>query len=246
MTSALLPTHRPEFYERLRRGEEVVVAAMAGTDSLCHAKQQIGHAGEMHDRVYRVRTGWLCRTRPLDDGRRQIVLLFLPGEFCCLKCMLLTQSPEEVECVTKATVNWIGADELLMLADADRDVALWVIFQLSEEERRLHNRIVALGRGKAEERLAAFFLDLRARIRLLKLGDGTSFNMYFTQRQLADLVGLTEVHINRVLRQLRQSGIMTVKRSGAIIHDLPALQRIGAPMLDTFERNAAARHYGSA
>jgi CRP-like cAMP-binding protein len=102
----------------------------------------------------------------------------------------------------------------------------------------LHNWVIALGRGTAEERLATFFLELRARSLHLNLGSGRSFSVHLTQPQIADYLGLTPVHVNRTLREFRERGIMLLKGRVAVTQDLAALRRIAAPMLDVFELSA--------
>jgi CRP/FNR family transcriptional regulator len=233
------PLHRPEHYDRLRRGEAMIFAAMAENQLLCRRGQHIFRISERHDLVYRVRTGWLCRTRILEDGRRQCIILFLPGELCAVQCSLFSQQPDTVECLTEATLECIEQERLQALADEHPDVALRLMLQLAEEQRRLHNWVVALGRGTAEERLAAFFLELRARSLHLNLGSGRSFSVHLTQPQLADHVGLTPVHVNRTLREFRERGIMLLKGRVAIINDAAALRRIAAPMLDVYDLTAA-------
>ena len=79
------------------------------------------------------------------------------------------------------------------------------MFQLAEDERRLHNWVTALGKGHADERIATLLLDLRGRLHAQAgLANGDGFYIPMTQQEMADHLGLTLVHVNRVLRRLRE------------------------------------------
>jgi CRP-like cAMP-binding protein len=232
------PLHRPELYEQLALGDRALLHAMAqhGETKVVSAHTRIIGSGEAHDRVYRVRTGWLMRTRSLEDGRRQIIGLFLPGDLVGLKCMLLRRQPDAVESLSEASLDSLDQANFRLFATTHADIALRVMFMLAEDERRLHNWVTALGRGSAEERLATMLLDLRLRLRRVGLAPRNSFRLPLTQQQIGDHLGITVVHVNRVLKHLRELGLVTIRNGTAAIRDLAGLERIARPMLDIFER----------
>jgi CRP/FNR family transcriptional regulator, anaerobic regulatory protein len=229
--TAMYPLYRPELYERLKHGETEMLRLLMGEQQLFQAGDAVIRAGEPHDFVYRIRTGWAARVRTLPDGRRQILTIYLPGDLCGVKCMVMTRQPDGTECLTPVTANRAPQQEIRRLANQDPDVALRLMYQLAEDERRLDNWIASLGRGDAEERLATFLVEVRARLRRLGLAQA-SFSMPLTQQQIGDHLGLTVVHINRVLRRFRESGVVTLTKRNVIVHDLGKLAEIAAPMLD--------------
>jgi CRP/FNR family transcriptional regulator len=107
------------------------------------------------------------------------------------------------------------------------------MWQLAEDERRLHNSVTLFGRGSALERISAVLLDLQARLVLL---GGESSSVSIRQQDLADYVGLTLVHVNRTLRSLREQGALATQNGGISLRDVTALHRHAKPMLDIFER----------
>jgi DNA-binding transcriptional regulator LsrR (DeoR family) len=115
-----------------------------------------------------------------------------------------------------------------------------------EEERRLHNWIVGLGQGGADERTAMLLLDLRAR--LITSGamaaGSLSYSLPLTQAQLGDFLGLTAAHVNRVLRTLREEGVVTVRDGLVTIDSLEQLVQRAYPLLDAYER-ASSVYVGS-
>jgi CRP/FNR family transcriptional regulator, anaerobic regulatory protein len=127
----------------------------------------------------------------------------------------------------------------------DSDIATRCIWQVMEEERRLHSWIDGLGQGSAEERLALLLIDFRGRLALSGsiAADSLTFEMPLTQSQLADHLGITAVHVNRVLRAFRERGIATVRDGHVTIADLDELTRRASPLLDAHQR--ATSEYGS-
>ena len=83
------------------------------------------------------------------------------------------------------------------------------MFQLSDNERQVHNWLAALGRGRADQRIATLLLDLHGRLYRTGPANGDGFSIPITQDQIADHLELTRVHVNRVLRRLSDAGIAT-------------------------------------
>jgi CRP-like cAMP-binding protein len=233
------PLFRPELRERLHRGEQILFRALTASEpQLFQAGNTITPAGAAHDLVYRIRTGWAARVRNIPDGRRQILTIYLAGDLCGIKCTLMARQPDAIECLTPVTANRAPQKEIRRLADQDPDVALRLMYQLAEDDRRLDNWIASLGRGNAEERLATFIIELRARLRGLGLAQ-RSFSLPLTQQQISDHLGLTVVHVNRILRRFRESGILRLTRQNVFVQDAAKLAEIAAPMLDAPQRTAA-------
>jgi CRP/FNR family transcriptional regulator, anaerobic regulatory protein len=111
-----------------------------------------------------------------------------------------------------------------------------------EEERRLHSWVTGLGQGTAEERVALLLIDFRGRLVLSGTipEDSLTYSMPLTQSQLADHLGITPVHVNRVLKTYREAGIVTVRDGCVSIADLDALAQHAAPLLDVNERGRTA------
>jgi CRP-like cAMP-binding protein len=192
--------------------------------------------GEESGTVYQLESGWVARTRLIEDGRRQIMSVFLAGDLMGLRTMLLTRQPDTIECLTDASVRAVDHKRLLELAGQDQAVGVRVMFQLAEDERRLHNWVAALGQGVADERIATLLLDLRGRLHQAGLANDQGFEMPMTQQEIGDHLGLTVVHVNRVLRRLREAEIVTVQRGGVKVNDVARLSRLATPLQDIYER----------
>ena len=238
--SARFALHRPEFLDALLRGEEKIVRLTRRNAHALEAGKTLIEAGTEHPFVYRLREGWAGRMRQLGDGRNQCILIFLPGDLFAVKSMFITRHPDAVKLLSNAIVERVHYQELHRAYVEDSDVASRCIWQVMEEERRLHSWVVGLGQGSAEERLAMLLVDLHGRLGVSGVigPDALTFQMPMTQTQLADYLGLTPVHVNRVLKVFRQEGVVTVRNGTVSIDNLEALAKRAYPLLDTHERTA--------
>jgi len=231
------PLHRPELLDALQRGDALIAAAMGKDRKRFKKGDEIIRTGERCETTCRLESGWVARTRLLDDGRRSIIAVFLPGELFGVKSFLLTEQPDSVHCLSNATVQSIHHDRLRTLFAAEPDVALRIAFQLGEDERRLHNYVIGLGRANAAERIAMMLLEVHGRLSRAGLAAKGAYPCPMTQQDMADFVGLTLVHVNRVLRRLREEGLATVSRGVVQIDDVHGLHKLARPVLDVFERS---------
>lgn len=169
-------------------------------------------------------SGWACRQRVLPDGRRQIFDLLAPGDAIGLAIDPLplsrasTIALTRVETADAARVRAAAADPQAAPALA-RIVALTPAI----EEERLMNHLVRLGRLTAYERVAHLFLELRGRLAAAGLADEERFPLPVTQEVLADALGLSVVHMNRVLQQLRRHQLIEMRGGQVILLDPQAL-----------------------
>ena len=236
--SARFALHRPELLESLERGEKRIAEQMSGSARVYPANHLLIEANADHPFVYRLLRGWAGRIRSLRDGREQCILVFLPGDLFAVKSMFIEKHPDSVQILSTSAVERIHYTELLRVYRDDPDIANRCIWQVIEEERRLHNWVVGLGQGSAEERVAMLMLDFHGRLALSgTIGkEQLTFPMPLTQVQLADHLGITAIHLNRVLRTFREHGILVLRDGDASITDMPRLAKIAAPMLDPYER----------
>jgi CRP/FNR family transcriptional regulator, anaerobic regulatory protein len=240
--SAKFALHRPEFLQPLMRGEGKIASLMHGSAFTMAAGSTLIEAGTEHAYVYRLISGWACRTRLLADGRNQFILIFLPGDLFAVKSMFVKRHPDSVQAVSRIVAERAHYKTLYEAYAADSDVATRCIWQVMEEERRLHSWVVGLGQGSADERLALLLIDFRGRLISSGVIDSSSlvYEMPLTQGQLADHLGITAVHVNRVLRELRDNKIVTVRDGQVTITDLDGLAQRATPLLDTYERTNPA------
>lgn len=224
---------RPEIETLIRQGEAEFLRALEPETLRIGSGGDLMRMGEEHEYIYVVEEGWLARTRTIEDGRRQIMVLFLSGDICGLKTIFLRHQPDSIEALTRASVRRIHYKKACALAQAHFGVALLFAWQLADDERHLHNWTLRLGRANAEERLAALLADMRDRFRLRGIDTDGSIPMPITQQEIADHVGLTLVHVNRVLRRFRERGMVELRHGRAwFLDNAEALDALARPVRD--------------
>lgn len=237
--SARFALHRPELQAALTRGEEKIKALMARSRFNARAKEILIEANTEHRYVYRLVSGWASRSRMLPDARDQCILVFLPGDLFAVKSMFVQRHPDDVLVLADSVLERIDHRDLFAAYCSDAEISARCTWQILEEERRLHSWVTGLGVGSAEERLALLLTDFRGRLAVSGVipRDAQSFELPMTQLQLAQCVGITAVHVNRVLKVFREEGIVTLRDGTVTIQDLERLAKIAFPLLDTYERH---------
>jgi CRP/FNR family transcriptional regulator, anaerobic regulatory protein len=173
--------------------------------------------------IYRLRAGWACQFHDLANGRRAILDVYLPGDVIGLDGGVHVRPVEEVLTLTTATVETISTEDALVELVADRSIALCIAFLLGWRQRRSDHLLAAISSLDARGRLAMMLLDFYTRLRRRKLISGPNYNLPLSQVQIGNYLGLTVVHINRVLRSLRSERIVDLAKHCVTILDLERL-----------------------
>lgn len=168
--------------------------------------------------------GWGFRSQLLRDGARQITDLIAPGDLCYSSARE-EGLPAPIEACGPARVATLNME--LLPDSARRLLHRGQQIQQDDMIRRLRARLVSLGRRDARSRLAYLMAETHLRLAGLGLTENDGFDWPFTQEHLADILGLTPVHTNRVLGRLRDEGILVVRNRRAAILDVIGLRRVG-------------------
>ncbi|MBC2837654.1 Crp/Fnr family transcriptional regulator [Paragemmobacter straminiformis] len=170
------------------------------------------HQGQTDQSAYVLASGWACSYKILRSGGRQIVDFQIPGDFLGLRSVLFRTSDHNVEPVTPVRASEVTQGELLDAFSRTPRLAAAVLWAASRDEAMVVEHLVNLGRRTAIERMAHFLLELNARLRLVGMADKSGFLCPLSQYLLADALGLSAVHVNRVLRELREEGLVTFQK----------------------------------
>ncbi|UEX78211.1 Crp/Fnr family transcriptional regulator [Spiribacter halobius] len=178
------------------------------------------------DRLFVLCRGWSCSSKLLPDGRRQIVNVQIPGDFVGLRGVLQRMSDRRFEPLLPVEIAEVSAAELREVIRAHPRIGAAVLWAASRDEAMLAERLLSIGRRSPRERLAHFLLELEARLTLVGLTSPGGYHCPLTQQNLADVLGLSAVHVNRVLQELRKQGLLTFQRSRVVFQDREALRRL--------------------
>ena len=181
------------------------------------------HQGQKDQAAYILADGWACSYKLLPDGTRQIVNFEIPGDFLGLRSVLFRTADHNIEPVTPVEASEVRKADLLDVFSNTPRLATAVLWAASRDEAMVVEHLVGLGRRNAAERTAHFMLELGARLRLVGLGTKKGYACPLSQYLLADALGLSAVHVNRVLRELREAGLMTFQKGQVVFDDFDGL-----------------------
>ena len=214
---------------KLQTVAELAEDDLKALDDLCGDAREVGarrhviREGDRPDHVHLVVDGWAARYKLLPDGARQITALLLPGDFCDLHVTILGEMDHSIATLTKAKIAYIPRDRMDALAERPKLTrALW--WATLVDEAVLRAWIVNVGRRDAYEAIGHLVCELYWRLKNVGLAADHSFELPLTQEEFADALGLTPVHVNRVLQRMRSEALISLKRGALEILDYPRLE----------------------
>ncbi|PSK85913.1 CRP-like cAMP-binding protein [Limimaricola soesokkakensis] len=187
------------------------------------AGHDLVHQGQSEQAAYILSSGWVCSYKSQPDGSRQIIDFQIPGDFLGLRSILLHTSDHGIEPIVEIEAAEVLRQDLLDAFARTPRLATAVLWAASRDEAMVVEHLVGLGRRNASERMAHMLLELGARLALVGMGDKSGYDCPLTQYHLADALGLSAVHVNRVLRQLREERLVTFRGGHVTFDDYPRL-----------------------
>jgi CRP-like cAMP-binding protein len=205
------------------------LAALAGLEA---ARRPVAAGVELirewqaGQRAFILQEGWACCHKLLPDGGRQVIDVRVPGDFLGLRSVLLRTADHSSVAVTDVVVAEVPARRMLETFRALPRLGEAILWAASRDEAMVVEHLVGVGRRDALGRAAHFLVELGLRLELAGLGSPAGFACPLNQYVLADVLGLTAIHVNRVLRTLRERGLATFRDGAVVFHDLPRLRAL--------------------
>jgi CRP-like cAMP-binding protein len=170
--------------------------------------------------------GLMCRYKDLSEGQRQITEIHVPGDFVDLHSFTLKHLDHAILTLTRCKVAIVPHANLERITERFPHLTRVLWFTTNLDACIAREGEVSLGRRTAIQRTAHLFCELRIRLSIVGLTDGDHYPLEVTQIELAECLGLTAVHVNRVLKELRERGIMEFRGGRVTILDLAELERV--------------------
>ena len=189
------------------------------------AREDIVNEGDPPRDMRLMLAGWACRYKQMEDGRRQIVGIFLPGDICDLNAFVLREMDHSVGTLTPVTYAEVPRPVLEEVTLGHPRVMLALWWEALVDAAIAREWILNLGQRSAFERIAHLFCEIHLRLRTVGLVRATACDLPVTQADLAEITGLSAVHVNRTLQELRAEGLIVLKGRELRITDLGALMR---------------------
>lgn len=216
-----------EKFTRLSQADKDMLARIGGQRvRRFAAREDIIHEGEKPEYINLINEGWACRYKTLEDGRRQVIAFFLPGDLCDLNVFILKEMDHSIAAVTPVVISEISRaafDEMMMGHPRITQALWWESLVAAAIQREW---TVNLGQRDALERMAHLLCELFIRLEAAGCTSDSSCEFPLTQTELGDTLGMSTVHVNRTLQELRASNLIVLKDRTLTIPNLKALQSV--------------------
>ena len=189
------------------------------------AGEDIIREGEHSNDIHIVLSGMACRYKHLEDGSRQIMAFFVPGDPCDAEIFILDKMDHSIGTLAPSLVASVPGSRMkeLLLSRASISLAFW--WNTLQDEGVLRERILDEGRRDAYQRIGFLIYEMFVRMRAFGVIDDQKFEFPVTQVDLADATGLTPVHVNRMLKQLREENLIAIDGKNWTVLDPAGLRK---------------------
>lgn len=188
------------------------------------AQQDITSEGDRPENVHLVMEGWACRYKLLPNGRRQIMAFLLPGDFCDLHVAILGEMDHSIGTPWGCKVVNIPQRTIHELGQSHHRIMRAMWWATLADEGTLREWLVNMGQRQADRQMAHLFCELLVRLQVVGCADAGSFELPISQNDLAETLGISSVHANRVLQELREKNLVVWQNRRLRIPDVARLE----------------------
>lgn len=198
---------------------------LASFTSTMRAGQDVIREGDRPERVILLLAGWAYRYKVLSNGSRQIVAYLLPGDLCDAHVFILDKMDHSIGLLSDATIASIPREMMMDVTERAPAIARALWWSTMVDEAILRHWLINIGGRDTFDRIAHLFCELWERAVKVGLATSDAFDLPLTQEQLGDTVGVTGVHINRVLQRMRADGMIAFEGKRLTILNMAEMRR---------------------
>jgi CRP-like cAMP-binding protein len=212
-----------ESFEPLHADDRAWLISISNRTREVGADQDLISEGDDPENVLLILDGFAMRYKLTSTGRRQIFAYLIPGDFCDLHVALLKTMDHSIGTLSPCRVAYLSPSIVLEMTERRPALtrALWMCSLV--DGATLREWLVNLGQRSAPHRISHLFCELHERMKAVGLTDDGSFELPLTQSELSDTMGLSVVHVNRSLKELREAGLVSLRNERILI---PNVQRL--------------------
>ncbi len=206
--------------------EERVIRGLIKETRTIGPDKVLVRAGEELNVSLMLLDGWLVRAKDLPSGERQVTEIHVAGDFADLHGFTLKRLDHDVATITESVVGVVPHERLEQMTREHPHLTrvYWLMTNVDASITR--EMALSLGQRSAISRMAHLFCELHVRLGVIGKTDGDSFEFPLTQRELSECLGLTVVHVNRTLQELRRRQIVEAENRRVAILDKRALETL--------------------
>ena len=204
-------------------GELIGLLDLKAVGRTVRAGYELVSEGKPCNSVFLITDGIAIRYRILRDGQRQILNFLFPGDFAGVTSCRFDNALYSVRTLTQTSVAAVPMARLLGLFETHPRLAAGLFWSFSTDTAILAEHLIAIGRRSAVQRIAHLLLELHNRLFSLGLAEARSYRLPLTQEMISDTLGLSIPYVNRVLQQLRNEGLVTIRDQVVMIDNMEEL-----------------------
>ena len=206
--------------------EERVIRGLVAENRKIAAHQFVVRSGVELQHSILLLDGWLARSKDMPSGERQVLEIHLPGDFADLHGFTLKRLDHDVMSLTECVIGLVPHDRLMALTAEHPHLTRVYWLSTNMDAAIAREMALSLGQRSAISRMAHLFCELHTRLGIVGKNFDHSFEFPLTQRELAECLGLTVVHVNRTLQELLRRQIIEAEKRHITILDKVALEAI--------------------
>ncbi|MBM6577664.1 Crp/Fnr family transcriptional regulator [Microvirga sp. SRT01] len=241
--------HRFEEFGRLTLAELEAVKALGDRPTRIQRHHTIRRQGDVADMIYILVEGWVAASMELPGGGRQIVKVHLPGDVLGSPSMCSDHAVETLTALTAGAISAVPLERFGALLDTHPRLAGYFLLSVQRERVALMDQLALMGRSSALAQVAALLLDLADRLLPTGTSAGDTFQLELTQAQLADVIGISQVHLNRTMIVLTDRGLIERRKKSLTIVDRSGLEAVASYTSRPLRKNLSwlpcSRYVGS-
>ena len=211
----------------LTEGEQLALLGLHTREAVIPAGRDLRRYGEQSDYAAIISAGVVGRYHQARDGRRNFVAMHLPGDMADLCTTVLKDVSFGLEAMTDVTVELVSKADLLALAHLHAAISQAFWRDCVSDTLLIAQHVVRVAGLSARQKIAHLLCEMAYRLSVSDHQPRLQFNLGLTQSQLGDFLGLTAVHVNRMVREIRDIGLAVVDRRSVSIDDWAGLKRQG-------------------
>jgi CRP-like cAMP-binding protein len=215
-----------EQYDRISDAERQLLEQAAVRQRAVAKGEDLVREGDRPTESLFLITGFAARYNLLRKGKRQITAIHVPGDFVDLHSFLVKKMDHGVLAVTPCTLGVVPHDALRAITETQPHLTRMLGLNIAVDAAIHRQWIVSIGRQSALEHAAHLFCEMFLRLQAVGLTEDYSFKLPLTQAELGDTLGLSTVHVNRIIQELRTDGLITWRGETVVITDWPRLQEL--------------------
>ena len=207
---------RLSHYVELTEPERAVVRSLERERRRLKAGERVVVETRSSEEMFVLQSGWLFASTLLEGGARQILRIHHPGDVVNVSCIAWSRGAATVTAATEAEVSVFPRHALAPIFGEHPRLAALLFGISTMENVALSDRLKSLGRTDGRARIATLLLELLSRQQITDGEEPDTLDLFLSQAEIADAVGLTKVHVNRLLREMTETGL--IERDGRRVH----------------------------